>query len=249
MKQIIFTAILILVFCFVAFAQTDKNSCPKIKIKSPETVDENDETFNVSASFENQDDSSISKFNWIVVKDDEVIAKNGERIIDVSPKNVRRTFLITILAQPIGEQCQNPAMAKVIVLANAGSPLILDNYEVLDWNDEKQRLSAIAIDMKERKDSELLVYLDFDRRSSQTERKNYLTKVLNQLTIVRGLEKNRITFLISESATKRTRFQPVSEEILDTYARCDDCLIIKAEDFEKLENLFRPKTTAKNRKK
>src|SRR5687768_7037180 len=116
MKQIIFTVILILVFCFAVFAQTDKNSCPKIKIKAPETVWEKDETFKVSASFENQDNQRTSKFNWIVIKDDEVIVKNSERIIEISTKIARRELRITILAQAIAEQCQNPAIAKVIVI-------------------------------------------------------------------------------------------------------------------------------------
>lgn len=238
MKQIICTTFLFLIFCFLVFAQTDENSCPQIKIKAPEAVYENDEIFKVSASFENQDDQLDSKFNWIIVKDDEAIIKNDERIIEVSTKNARRTFLISILAQPIDGRCQNPAMVKVIVIPRIGSPLILDIYEELEWKDERQRLGAIAIEMKERKDSELLVYLDFDKSSSPTKRKNYLTKVLNQLSAVRGLEKNRITFLISESERKRTKFQPVPTEVLDRYAICDDCLVIKAEDFEKLEKLF-----------
>lgn len=216
MKQIIFTVILIFTFCFAAFAQKDRNSCSQIKIKAPEIVYEKDETFKVSASFENQDDSLISKFNWIVIKDDEVIVKNSESVIEVSTKNADRAFRITILVRAVREQCQNPAMAKVIVIPNIGSPLILDDYENLNWKDERQRLDAIAIEMQERNDSELLIYLDFNKGSSKTERKNYLTKVLNQLTAVRGLEKNRIMFLISESETKRTKFQPVPTEILDS---------------------------------
>jgi hypothetical protein len=246
MKQIIFTAILIIAFCFAAFSQTSENLCPKINIKAPETV-QPDESFKVFASFEKENQPSTSKFNWIVVKDNEVIKKNDAGIIEIDSKGFKDFGTILILAEPTDQRCQNTAAAKVFVVVNIGSPYIIDEYSKLGWSDERARLDNVVIVMQEFKDTEVFAFFDFDKRISQAERKNRLTKIANHLSIG-GLEKNRITFLISEADTERIWYQLVPKKFSEQYF-CDNCLVIKAENFEKLENLFKPKPITKNRKK
>ncbi len=245
MKQIAFTVILIFSFCFAAFAQADENPCQKINIIAPESVQQ-DETFKVFAAFEEENQPSTSKFKWIIIKDNEVIKKSGVGVIEIDSKGFKDIGAIVILAEPINDKCQNTALAKVFVVVNIGSPYIIDEYSELSLSDEKARLKNIAVVMQDYKDAEVFAFFDFDKRTSQAERKNRLSKVSSYLSASR-LEKNRITFLISEADGERIRYQLVPKKFSDQYY-CDDCLVIKSEDFEKLESLFRPKPITKKRK-
>ncbi len=70
---------------------------------------------------------------------------------------------------------------------------------------------------------------------------------MNYLAVTGGLGKNRLTFMISESETKRVKFQPVPQNISADVFGCDECLVIRGEDFDKLNNLFQPKSKLKKK--
>lgn len=241
-KQIIFSLILIYVFCFVAFSQTDKSSCPKIKIKIPDNV-RPEETFKVFASFESEKQPSTSKFNWTIIKGDEASKEYNAGIIEIMPGNLDGEEII-VLAESINENCQNFAMAKTILVFPGDRPSPIEDYSSVRWIEEKARLDNVAFFMQGNKDRELLAFLYFDKQSSQIERKDYLQKILNYLSETGNLDKQRITFFISESDKKRIYFQPASQDFTAA-DHCRDCLIFKAEDFNKLENLFSPKPSKK----
>ncbi len=119
------------------------------------------------------------------------------------------------------------------------TPFIIDEYSELKWNDERARLDNVIATMHDIKDSELFAFISFNKRTSQSKRKTYLKKMLNHLTVTRSFEKNRLTFMISQSDEKRVYFQPVPKYVTSIYDSCEDCLVIKAEDFDKLTELFR----------
>ena len=247
MKRVIFTVILILAFCFAVLAQANENLCQKIKINAPESIQAG-ATFSVSASFENENQPSTSKFDWTIINENEVIKISESGIIKVNSKNLRDVVEIIILTDNLDKKCQIPALTKVLSVPNFGSPYILTEYSELSWNEERGILDAAVFEMNEKKDMKLLAYIYFNKKDSQAQRKNYLIKFLNHISEVRNLEKNRVTLLISESDSKRVRLQPVPKQFSDYY--CDDnCLVIKAEDFDRLKNLFQSNSTNKKRKK
>jgi hypothetical protein len=245
MKRIISVAILIFASCFAAFAQINKNSCPKIQINAPETVQAGT-TFKVSASFEDEPQPSISKFNWLIINENEVSRLNERGIIEVDSKNLREFVTIIILAESLNEKCQIPVMASVASVPNTGSPYIIDEYSELNWNEERARLDNAAFQMQKYKDMKLLLYIYFDKKNSQVQRKNYLVKLLNHLSETKKLEKHRLVFLISETDSKWVRLQPVPQGFLNYY--CDDCIAFNAIDFDKFEKLFQPKIIKSRRK-
>lgn len=247
MKQIFSITILVFAFCFAAFAQASE--CPKINISAPETV-EADEDFRVSAGFENEKQPSTSQFNWTIVKGAEVYKISERKIIKIERTNwIKGGGTIILLAESLDKKCPDPAMQRVTVLPRVGDPVKLDEYGDLNWNDERARLENLVYQLKTSMDAALFMFISFDKKTSQAQRKNYLMKVLNELTVVRKLERSSITFLISESGSKRIYFQFVPKESSHIYYGCDDCLVIRAEDFEMLENLFRPNPINTKRKK
>src|SRR5688572_3636524 len=98
MKQIIFNVILIFTFYLVAFSQGEQNLCPKINIKAPELVFiQRNDTFKASASFEKENQPSISKFNWIIIKENEVFRINERGIIEINIKDLVKGGTVTLL--------------------------------------------------------------------------------------------------------------------------------------------------------
>lgn len=247
MKRIISIIIFTLSSGLAVLSQTSENPCPKIKINAPETVQAGNK-FTVSASFESEKQPSESKFNWVVINEDKVSRINGQGIINVESKNLRDLITIIILAENLESKCQSPAIAKVFSIPNVGSPYIIDEFQKLSWNNEKARLDSAVSQMQEMTDMKLLAYLYFDKKDSQTQRKNYLVNFLTFVSGNKKLEKNRIIFLISESDEKTVRFQPVPINFFDYHIYCNDCLIIRGEDFDKLNNLFQSKSTSGKRK-
>ena len=243
MKQTIFTTILTLAFSLSVFAQTEENTCPKIMIKAPEYIEAGN-AVKVFASFEREKQPSSSKFNWLIIKDDNLTKITESGIIEVSSKDIKNGGIIILVADSLDKTCQSTSTARIFVISKVGSPLIIDEYEEMKWNDEKVRIDSILIMMQKFNEAELFIFLNFGKKKLQNERKIYLAKLLNYLSEVRGLERNRITFLISESVRKTTKYQLVPKDFSDIYLGYEDYLIIKGENFDQLNNFF--SNTTKN---
>lgn len=248
MKKAIFIIILILIPCLTAIAQTNENTCQKIKIRAPEMV-QPDEIFSVSASFENEKQPSTSKFNWTIIKKTEITKENNKGIVEIVSPNLRETTLkdnepIIVLAENLDGNCQNAEAVKIFVSPTCILPYTIDMYTRLIWSEEKARLNNVIQQMQGLKDSELAVFVKFEKKSSHIERKNYLMKVFNYLSKVRQLDKSGITFLISESENRFIKFQSLSKDFTPDF--CDNCLLIRGEDLEKIESLFQTTSIKKN---
>lgn len=237
MKQPFFIPILILAFSFTVFAQTSENLCPKIKIKSPETV-KPDEPFKVSASFENESQPSKSKFDWTIIIGDEVSKTKESGIIEINPKSLEEDGgLIILLAESLDEKCTETALNKVYVIPHFGHPYELDQYSKLDWNDERMHLNFIADTFKKFGDSELFITFNFTKETSKSRKRERLLKVFKYLTETGGLEKNRIMLFISETDPESVSFLPMLKgSSTDCYY--DNCFVIRGEDLEKIVNMF-----------
>ena len=236
MKRLVFITTIIFIFSLPAFAQTDTIFCPKIEIIAPKFVNEREETFKVAASLSSEKIPFDTSLSWIIIKDDEVSQKFNSSIIEVKTSGAKKHNRITIVAKSLEAKCRSITFANVIIIPNIGSPLFLDDYSKLNWNQEKVRLDAIAAEMLKHKDFELFVWIDFDRKSFNPRSKTRLSKILNQLSI-RGLRKNRVTFMVSESEANRFKYQPVPNEFLDFYY-FDEYIMIRGENLGKLSRLF-----------
>lgn len=240
MKQIIFTAILILAFCFACFAQTGGSPCPKINITAPESVMP-EQIINASASFEKETQPSTSKFNWTIIIGNDVSKIFHKGIINLDSKGFKDFETIILLADSVDKNCQSTAMARVWVVP-IRDPIDMDQYSDLSWNEERARLDAAVFEMSKQKDMVLFIYFYFDKNSPQIERKTHLINVLHHLSDVRRLEKDRIIFLISETDGQLVKLQMIPRKIYKDFICCD-YITINAAHFDKLEKLFNPKLT------
>jgi hypothetical protein len=246
MKQIIFTAILISAFCFAAFAQVNENPCQKINIRAPETV-QPEETFKIFATLDKSKGFDTSTFNWTIIKGNEITKKNNAGIIEIDSKNLEGNEPIIILAEASNGKCQDVAVTKIYVVPPGGLPLTVAQYSKVDWNEEKARLDDVASEIQKSKDLEIFVIADLEKRTIQTDIKNYLVKILRYLSEIRGIERNRVTFVISEAKEKSTRLMLLQQDYNPDF--CDNCFVFRGEDLEGIVNLFQPKQITKTAKK
>ncbi len=171
MKRAIIITILILAFCFTAFAQSDENVCPKIKIKAAEFIWEGDPT-GASASFEKEKQPSTSKFNWTVIKENKLTRIVERGIIEIDSQDMKEGERLVLLADSLDKTCQNTAVAIIPVIKRVGSPLIFDEYSELGWNEEQARLTNILFSMQDNKKDELFVFLNLKKLLLRAKAKN-----------------------------------------------------------------------------
>ncbi|MCA1622518.1 MAG: hypothetical protein LC768_07950 [Acidobacteria bacterium] len=172
MKQIIFTVILILAFCFAAFAQANKNSCPKIILTLPHKplfpkefayfiVKINEaEKFNVEYLWTVSTGKIIqgqgtSKIEFLAGKENQGANVNVSVKVNGLPKNCTDTAsdVIGIIQLPIGEPYGN--LGKHKSTKNG----LLEYLATLD---------GFLISVRENGLSEGLIVLRFDKKDNRS---------------------------------------------------------------------------------
>lgn len=243
MERLISTSILALAFFSYSFAQESLNPCPLIKISTPTSV-QFGEKFKAFASFQKEELPSTSKFDWIIIKEKEFEDKRetarlfNSGIIEAESWAENTGGTIILIAQNIDSRCRQVAIAKVYVSPNVGSPLILDEYGKLKWREEKGRLDVLALEMQKYKGAELFAFFAFPKEMTGRVRRSRMAAILNHLTVTGNLKITSITFLLEDDADAlRVWFQPVPQK-LTNFFECAGCLVIKGEDFRRLNNLF-----------
>jgi len=237
MKHIIFIALAIFTFCFSIFGQANSTSCQKIIIDAPEQIGP-EEKFKVSAALETGTSSSTDKFNWTIIKNEQLTKVVRTNFIELESGDIKDLSPIIVLADSFDAGCQNTAMVKIFITPRCGLPMTIDEYGKFPWADERARLDNVSIQMQHIDENQkLFIFYNFTKKT-QAQVKNHLVKVLNFLTERGKLKKNRIVFLLSEEDYEKTKFQilpPNFESIA-----CDDCILIRGENVEKLMNIFNP---------
>ena len=249
MKKIIFTLIPIFIFCRSVCAQTDENTCRKIIITAPASVQAETE-FNVSAHFEKETASSRAQFDWTIIKSAEVTKNYAAGMIKINSQGIKNAGRqITVLADSTDARCQNTAAAvEIFVEPPCGLPMMIDEYGKMNWRDESARLENAAIQMQQISDQKLYISYSFDK-TLRPRVKNHLIKVLNYLSEKGKLKKNRVVFLLNEADAEETKLQPLPESFESS--ACHDCILIKGENLEKLAEIFQiqtPNKISKNKK-
>lgn len=247
MKRILFIVFLIFIFCFAAFAETNKDSCKEIQINAPESVRPG-ETFNVSANYKEAGKSNDDIFNWIIIENDEktkekVFKINNEKSIEIKPgESLNEGGIISVIVEFLIDDCQKISMAKVLVIPiHTDTHYLITTYLKTNWNLERVHLDHAVETMKSFKNAELFVWIEFEENTDSTKKIEHLKKILEHLNVTRGFMRSRITFLISESDLETTKLKAVPQDLVDSYF-CDNCIKIKGEDLNRMVDLFQLNT-------
>lgn len=249
MKKIIFTATLIFAFCFAAFAQANKNSCPKISLTNTIPI------WEVPVTFTAEIDKEIDKYNveyqW-KVEDGKIIEGQGTKILKVlyyeKYSEVNTPVRLEIKGLP--ENCENTFSTRFYMKIVRSKPvkfwrtIFLDEYEKVTIGDEKARLDNFFITLQEDKTAEGFIRLQTNTRANLYKR----LKQIDEHLSFRGFNKTRISFAVVKNEKEETQFWAVPRR--KKLPNCENCIIVKAEEpKQKLRKLFPIKPRTQKRKK
>ena len=245
MKQIIFTAILISAFCLAASAQANENPCPSISLSGPAGLTQPGETVLYVAEIGKEAEKYNIEYIW-TVENGKIIEGQGTNSLKFLPNEGGNEISSTVRLEIRGfpKQCTNTASASLsihILRPPAPTTDPVDEYGKVSSGDEKARMDNFFTQLLNDPTAEGIIKVPNDKDLMRH------LAFLNNYTNFRNFDKTRISFLVANKNEQLTQLWviPAGAEML----KCEDCLIIKAEDFEKLEKLFQPKPTSKKRKK
>jgi hypothetical protein len=222
---------------FASHAQDATPVCPEISIQAPETLIWSG-GLTAFARYEGASSRPDDQFDWIIVRDEGSTKIKSSAFINLKLLRSKNPETIVFIARSRDSKCDSIAVAKTTVYPNVGSPYIIDEYWPINWNDERARLDNVAQIMKDRPTAELLIFISFNVSTSGTKKRTYLLQISNYFSKKKNLPLNRITFLLSTSAEKRTtRFQPIPTEMVRIYPMNGE-IAIKAEEIDSLSDFF-----------
>lgn len=242
MKRILGVAVLMFVSCYAAFAQT--NSCREIEIQTPELVP-GDFAISAKAVFKENKQAVTSPIRWKIIRGGAIAGQTAKGAIEISTKDVKEGSAVTIIAET-DDECRSLAMAAVSIEIRCFLPYTIDEYgKLASPTEEFARLDNVAVYVRqfeqtsELSDNRIFVFLEYNKSSSKNVVKSRIEKIQNYLLTAHKIKKEKLLFLISESEAERVKYQylPISFAA----SIYNQPLIIKGEDFDKLQNFFQTK--------
>ena len=198
MKNFLLLFCFALFFAFVASAQTNQtSSCPKIDVSGGELV-EPGKPLTFTLNIENYDLSKLS-FNWTVSTGD-ILEGQETPTIKISTKkwediNTKATIKINGLP----ENCANVASLTASLIIDWSS-ILVDEYEKIPFEEEKNRLSKIELEFFNKTDGKIYFVVNLTRKQTITEIKNRVLKIKNYLIETLKIPKDRIVFVFTDSS-------------------------------------------------
>ena len=243
MKQIISSAILILVFCLAAFAQANENQCPKIKFISPNQLISSDD----STIFEVKVGEGTEKLNlsyeWTFSKG-KIIRGQGTSQVEFLAMRENENTNINVSVKVVGlpKDCSN-IYSDIYSVATRPIGEPADSFGKLRTSKEYlARIDSLFIELDNNSSYEGLIVIRFGKSNSRNYKISYFKNILRAINF-RKYDITRLTFAISEdNSEEHTTFWIGSSinEFIEDYLK-DDFKIIKGKELEQKINELFPK--------
>lgn len=238
MKRIILLSILLFNSSVWSSAQTEEKTCPKFDVSALfEFVEVGDAAiFSVETSKEIENYNV--KYNWLV--------RNGELLDGQGSKNIRvlrlngDVVLVGVQIEGLPKNCVNTDSAALPAI-DRRHPLEVDRYATIDAAAEEARLYDFYIQIEADKNAEGYIIITGKNAGEIKPRLNFLNRYFNKS----NGDKTRISYIISNEKKNETVLFLIPSRV---ESPCPNCLIIRAEDFERLASLFQSTATKKTKK-
>lgn len=238
MKRIFFTTILLLVFCFSAYSQTDNYACPANFAVFPQGIINPEETVKIAVnSVENADKSNL-KYEW-AISAGKIIKGQGTSEIEIAATEEDRNLNITVSVKIIGLS-SDCSVSDWFVIFPIGCGFPADQFGKLEPNDFKLRLDAFLAEVITNKDDKGLIIVEFYKSDSAKNKKSYLRLIKNHIKF-RNADISKFLIAIAENETEQqTTFYrvPPKAELPISYK---EYILIEGIDLEQKINELFPK--------
>lgn len=240
-RQTIFTAIFIFVFCFAAFAQANENFCPKITIVLSDEFLVPGKIATFTAKVDKEAGESDVKYVWTVSRG-EILKGQGSSQIELltAEQDQGTNVTVSLTLSGLSKDCA-ATVSEVVSVIDIPEGHPVDEFGKITSGEKKARMDNYFIGLQNDPTAEGIIMLQNDNDLMP------LLKFLSNYIKFRNFDKTRITFAITDKNKQQTQLWVVPAGAEDP--KCEDCLNIKAEDFDKLEKLFQLKPKTKKRKK
>lgn len=238
MKRIIFTTILLLVFCFSAYSQANDLACPANFAVFPQGVVNPDETVKIGVNLSKDANESNLKYEWTISAGKLVKGQGTSEVeIATSEENEGSNITVSVKVKGLEKEC---VVSEVFGIASLPIGEPVDSIGKIKLQDYLPRIDAFFHELIVNKDYEGLITIDFDRKDSRTYKKSLLQSIQKFIKL-RKFDSSRITFAIADSEGEITELWLVPPgAYFPKYAT--DYTIIKGEDLEqKINELFSKK--------
>lgn len=241
MNRIIFTTILILVFCLAFSAQTEtgKSQCPVIKVSGDYRARMPEDPVLFTGHIDENFDVSNIEYFW-TVEGGKILDGQGTKSINAVLDECGHTMKVTLEIKGLPQSCAKTASETYFVSHNCElmSNFQIDEYGKIGFEEEKTKINNLIDHLngkfKKWDYSEGAFILPKDKNLIRRLKliDNYLTE--------KRFDKSRVTYAIESSDYRKVTSLWVISRV-DEFPGCADCLIIKANDAGGLERLFKNK--------
>ena len=240
MKQIVFTAIIIVASCFMAFAQTN-NFCPAIKLDLPNTIFFPDEIVAFSVKIDENSEKNNLTYEWSFSRG-KILEGQGTPQIKFSAAKEDEGASVNVSVKVIGlpKDCNNN-LTDIFGVDSLPIGEPVDYFGKIALDDRRYRLDSFIIQLANDPNAEGLIVLDLEEKDSRTYKTSLLKNICGHFTF-RKFDLTRITFAISESKyEERTVLWIMSLENKPPEYVDENYRIIKAEEIRKNFKALFPK--------
>ena len=242
MKQIIAGVIFILA-CSNAdgFAQTDKDFCSEIKFAEEQRLLNVNKPAQINVELGEEFKSYKIKYLW-AASGGKITRGQGTPVIELTPgaKDEGYNIFVTVKLDGLPENCLETMSHTFAVARRAMDTPWFDLFGKLPTRAVEARLDNYFVALRNDPASEGLIALEFDKTESRAKKIKRLNIILAHVSL-RGLDKSRLKFLLSEADEELTKLYivPQGANLTRVFSESEVQSIIKGEEIErKMKELF-----------
>ncbi len=225
MKSLFAASILVLMFCFVSFAQSNEIvPCPKVEVSSPTLNTAPGETITFIATIDEESEKKSVKYEWSVLGGD-ILEGQGTSTIKTQQKDVGESLTATVEVKILPDGCAVTDSETAATWCPL-SVTEIDEFSITATQIDKARLNNLAKQSKDNPVAQIYIIEQFKNNTSQKsiERKNQM--IIDYLK-TQGVDRDWITLLNAFDKEHQTRFILVPAGAQPP--TCDDCITVRPE--------------------
>lgn len=219
MRNLLYISIFILSFCLIAFGQNPP--CPAVSIISSDKIFRPGEAIIFKAKVSDYEQKNL-KYDW-AISNGTLIEGQGTETIKVDTTGINDTVIeARVEIKGLPKNCQNAASEQSIV-SGGEHPIPADVYEGnLPLRDEKLRLGAIAVELKEKKDQIALFIISFADKANYSAIKSRASRITNYLTKTKGIKNDRFKIVYSKDRNNSTTIYILPPDYIDIFSGLEE---------------------------
>ncbi|MDQ6788781.1 MAG: hypothetical protein M3033_18420 [Acidobacteriota bacterium] len=205
MKNLPFASLLVLIFCFASFAQTNKTSkCPTIFITVPPGFPIPNEPIIYTATIGKEVENYNVKYDWTVANG-KIIEGQGTLVAKVLQNDIAKNLTVTFEVSGLLPDCSNIASETMAIDLVAPQAFLIKEFSAPIAQIEKAKIFEKLTALEDNPNSRLYIIFRHTKNTPQKIITRKERKLFDNL-IKAGIERERITLIKDFANTESVQF-------------------------------------------